>query len=147
MLSKDLLIPSHNPFLKEGFFPSFMDSFFKDTNKDHFLSLKNEFYPRINITETDKDYQMQVELPGMTEKDFEVSMEDGVLEISGEKKHFNEEKNSHYHIQEMHTGKFQRQFRLPKGVNSKGIKAKFENGLLFLTLQKVLSSKTKIQVN
>ena len=62
MLSKDLLIPNHNPFLKEGFFPSFMESFFKDGNKDHFLSLKNEFYPRINITETDKSYQMQVEL-------------------------------------------------------------------------------------
>ena len=51
----------------------------------------------------------------MTEKDFEVSMEDGVLEISGEKKHFNEEKNSHYHIQEMHTGKFQKTTSPSKG--------------------------------
>ena len=147
MLSKELLIPNHNQLLKEGFFPSFIDSFFKDVGKDHFLSLKNEFYPKVSIIETGKDYKMQVELPGMTEKDFEVSMEDGVLEISGEKKHFNEDKNSHYHIQEMQTGKFQRQFHLPKGVNSKGIKAQFENGLLSLTLQKTLSAKTKIQVN
>ena len=58
----------------------------------------------------------------MTEKDFEVSIEDGILELSGEKKEVHQEKDFHYSIQEVYTGKFQRQFHLPKGVNSKGIK-------------------------
>ena len=125
-----------------------IDSFFKEASKDYFSSLNNEgFFPKVDAIETDKDYQIQIELPGMTEKDFEVSLEDGILEISGEKKHVHQEKGSHYNIQEMHAGKFQRQFHLPKGVNNKGIKAQFENGLLSLNIPKALSAKTKIQIN
>ena len=147
MLSKD--IANRNYFLKEGFSPSsLIDSFFKEASKDYFSPLKNgEFFPKVNIMETDKDYQLQAELPGMTEKDFEVSIEDGILELSGEKKEVHEEKGSHYSIQEMHSGKFQRHFHLPKGVNSKGIKAQFENGVLSLKIPKALSAKTKIQIN
>ena len=147
MLSKD--ISKRNYFLKEGFLPSLLiDSFFKEASKDYFSFLNNEgFIPKVNVMETDKDYQIQAELPGMTEKDFEVSIEDGILELSGEKKQVHQEKDSHCNIQEVHTGKFQRQFHLPKGVNSKGIKAQFENGLLSLKIQKVLSAKTKVQIN
>ena len=147
MLSKDL--SKRNYFLKEGFSPSsLIDSFFKEASKDYFSSLNTEsFFPKVNIMETDKDYQIQAELPGMTEKDFEVSIEDGILELSGEKREVHKEKASHYSIQEVHTGKFQRQFHLPKGVNSKGIKGQFENGLLSLKIPKALSAKTKIQIN
>ena len=147
MLSQDL--SKNNYFLKEGFSPlSLIDSFFKGANMDYLSALYNEeFFPKVNAIETDKEYQVEAELPGITEKDFEVSLEDGILEISGEKKQVHQEKGSHYSIQEAHAGKFQRQFHLPKGVNSKGIKGQFENGILSLKIPKALSAKTKIQIN
>ncbi len=147
MLSKDL--SKRNYFLKEGVSPlSLIDSFFKEASKDYFSPLNNEgFFPKVNVVEVDKDYQIQAELPGMTEKDFEVSIEDGILELSGEKKEAHQDEGSCYSIQEVYTGKFQRQFHLPKGVNSKGIKAQFENGLLSLRIPKALSAKTKVQIN
>lgn len=145
MLSKELFQPTQ--LLKEAFSPLFAEAFL-NPQKDHLFPSKSEgFWPNVNVVETDKDYQIQVELPGMTEKDFEVSMEDGILEISGEKTHHWEEKKSHFCLREMHTGKFQRQFYVPKGVDNKGIKAKFENGLLSVTLQKTSHPKKKIQVN
>ncbi len=148
MLSKEIFNPNHQN-LREGFFPSlFLDSFFKDVGREHFLSTKGEaFCPRVNILETQKEYQMQVELPGMQEKDFEVSVEDGVLEISGEKRQHHQEKNASLCIEELQIGKFQRHFRLPKGIDSKGIKAHFEHGLLSITLQKTSNPKKKIQIS
>ena len=108
MLSKDL--SKRNYFLKEGVSPlSLIDSFFKEASKDYFSPLNNEgFFPKVNVVEVDKDYQIQAELPGMTEKDFEVSIEDGILELSGEKKEAHQDEGSCYSIQEVYTGKFQR---------------------------------------
>lgn len=150
MLSKDLFNP--NQFFKDAISPFFAESFLRDPQKGHFPSAKSEdFWPRVNVLETDRDYQVQVELPGMKEKDFEVSMEDGVLEISGEKtqssSHVSGEKNSRFYLQERHTGRFQRQFYIPKGVDSQKVKASYENGLLSVTLEKTASPKKKIQVN
>jgi HSP20 family protein len=67
--------------------------------------------PAVEVSETDKGYEIKAELPGMDEKNIEVKLADGVLTIKGEKHEEKEEKQKDYHLQERNFGSFQRTFR------------------------------------
>ena len=67
--------------------------------------------PAVDVSETDKGYEIKAELPGMDEKNIEVKLADGVLTIKGEKHEEKEEKQKDYHLQERSFGSFQRTFR------------------------------------
>jgi HSP20 family protein len=93
--------------------------------------------PRTDIAETDKEYEVTVELPGIDEKDVEVTLSDGLLSIKGEKKSEREEKKKDYYLAERSYGSFQRSIRVPEGVDAEKVSAEFAKGVLTLKLPKL----------
>ncbi len=92
--------------------------------------------PAVDVSETDKAYEITAELPGMDEKNVEVKLANGVLTIKGEKQDEKEEKKKDYYMRERSFGSFERTFAVPDGVDSEKIEAGFKNGVLSVTLPK-----------
>lgn len=90
--------------------------------------------PSMDLSETDKDIEITVELPGMEEKDVEVQVLDNVLTIRGEKKSQREEKD--YHLVERSYGSFARSVELPPGIDANAIAAEMSKGVLKVTVAK-----------
>jgi HSP20 family protein len=97
--------------------------------------------PSVDVTEDEKAYEITAELPGMDEKNVEVKLVDGNLLLKGEKKEEHEEKKRDYYLQERSSGSFQRCFRVPEGVDTSKIDAKFKNGVLTMTLPKTAEAQ------
>lgn len=105
--------------------------------------------PALELVEDEKAYKLTAELPGLKEDDVEISVGDGVLTISGEKKEESERKDKGFMLSERRYGSFQRQLALPTDVDPNGIKARFDKGVLTLTLakdEKVTPRKQKIAI-
>lgn len=92
--------------------------------------------PKVNLAETEKEHQVTAVLPGVEEKDVEVTIDQGLLTIKGEKKEEKEEKNKNYHRVERLYGSFQRSFTLPKEIEEEKVEANFKNGVLSVKLPK-----------
>ena len=92
--------------------------------------------PHMDVSETDKDVRIQAELPGVSEKDIEVSLNDDVLSIRAEKHQEHREERHGTHFSERAYGTFQRSLRLPFPVSQDQVQATFENGVLSVTLPK-----------
>jgi HSP20 family protein len=92
--------------------------------------------PAIDVAETDKAYEITVELPGLDEKNIEVKVANGVLSIKGEKQEEKEEKEKDYYRRERSFGSFERSFQLPDDIEDDKIQATFKNGVLSVTLPK-----------
>lgn len=99
--------------------------------------------PAVDIAETDKDYQVTAELPGIADKDVEVRYADGTLTIKGEKHDAREDTRDSYHLSERRYGAFQRSFRVPDGVDNDRIGASFKDGVLTVTLPKSADARSK----
>jgi len=99
--------------------------------------------PAVDVTETDKAYTVSAELPGMDEKDIEVTLSDDQLTIKGEKRQEKDERRKGYHLTERRYGMFQRSFGLPAGVDPSKISAEFARGVLTLTLPKSAEAQKK----
>jgi len=95
------------------------------------------FAPRVNVSETDKDVTVSAELPGMDEKDVEVTLDDDVLTIRGEKKEEHEEKDGNWYHSERSYGSFQRAIAVPAGVDAEHVKARFKKGVLTVKMPKL----------
>ena len=95
--------------------------------------------PRANVSETDQDYSVALELPGMTEEDVDVRVVGDRLIVSGERKHEEERKEKHFHSREFEYGAFERSFWLPSGVRKdpESVTATFSKGLLEVNIPKV----------
>ncbi len=102
--------------------------------------------PVTDVREDEDGLYVTVELPGMSSDDVSVSVENGILSISGEKKQETEEGDSQgdYHLVERGYGSFERTFRLPRSVNNDKVKAKFENGLLNIDIPKSAKAKKRL---
>lgn len=92
--------------------------------------------PAVDVTEDDKVFKIAAELPGLEEKDIEVSVTGDVLTLKGEKRQEKEEKNKNWYVSERTYGSFQRAFTLPDGVDRDKIAAEFAKGVLTVTLPK-----------
>jgi len=99
--------------------------------------------PAVDIADTEKAYEITVELPGLDEKNVEVKFSDGVLTIKGEKKEEKEEKKKDYHVSERRYGSFQRSFTVPDGIDANKIDATFKDGVLAVTLPKTPEAQRK----
>jgi len=99
------------------------------------------FSPRINLNESEKEIVITAELPGMEEKDFEVSLDRDSLVISGEKhtEHRKSEKGRSYY--ERSAGSFRRTIPLSCRIDEDGVKATYKNGILTLTLPKTAEAQ------
>jgi len=98
--------------------------------------------PSIDVKETDKAVQVEVELPGVDEKDVQVTYSGGVLTIKGEKKAEKEETKGGYHLSERSYGSFFRSLTIDE-VDSDRIEATFAKGVLKVTLPKAPSAQSK----
>lgn len=92
--------------------------------------------PSMDVSETDKEIRILAELPGVAENDVEVSLNDDVLTIRAEKRQERKEEREGVHLSERAFGTFQRSLRLPFQVNPDQVQARFENGVLNVTLPK-----------
>jgi HSP20 family protein len=105
--------------------------------------------PAVDIAESEKAFEVTAELPGMDEKNIEVTVANGALTIKGEKKEEKEEKKKDYYLHERTFGSFERSFRVPEGVDPEKIEASFKKGVLTITLPKMpqaVKPEKKIEV-
>jgi HSP20 family protein len=94
------------------------------------------FSPRVDVSETDKEVRVSAELPGMDEKDITVEMDDTAIIIRGEKKEEKEEKGKNWYSKEQSYGSFHRIVPLPASVQDEKARAKFNKGILTITVPK-----------
>ena len=99
--------------------------------------------PAVDVIDEEKAYRVTAELPGLTEKDIEITKDGDLLTIKGEKKEEHEEKEKGYFLSERHFGSVERSLRLPEGIDDSKIEATFENGVLTVTLPKTPEAVSK----
>jgi HSP20 family protein len=116
-------------------FPSLLDEFF-GSETPFSTSANRAHVPSVNISETDTAFELALAAPGKTRKDFNVELDDHVLTVSSESKHEDESKTEHYTRREFRYDNFQRSFRLPDTIDTAGIHAKYDNGILTISLPK-----------
>lgn len=107
--------------------------------------LKKQSLPAVNVTETEKNYEIEVAAPGRSKKDFNISAENGVLTISSEQKEEKEQKEKGYTRKEFNYSSFSRSFSLPENANEEDVKATYADGILKLEVAKrvITHPKTK----
>ena len=103
----------------------------------------SSFAPPVDIYEDEHSITVQAELPGISEEDVDIRLENNILTISGERKLENEQKQDNFHRIERSYGRFTRSFTLPSSVDTEHINAQFENGVLKVTMAKREEAKPK----
>ncbi len=104
--------------------------------------------PSVNISENEDGFHLEVAAPGMDKEAFAIDLDKNILTIKGENKTENEEKEEgKFHKREFNYQSFKRSFTLPENVDADGITAKYENGILWLTLPKNKELETKKQIS
>jgi len=94
------------------------------------------WFPKVDIFENKDHLAIEAELPGMTQDDFDLSFENNVLTLKGERKFEKKTDEGNYHRVERSYGTFTRSFTLPQTVTAEGARADFENGVLHISLPK-----------
>jgi HSP20 family protein len=109
------------------------------------LGGQNNLIPSIDVSENDKQIEISVELPGLERKDVEISLEDDILTVRGEKKveEKKEDKDKNYHVTERAYGVFYRAIQLPPGVDPSKVQASMANGVLKVAIPKPVRSQAK----
>ena len=126
-----------NPFsLLRREMDSLFDNFYRGFDIEPFESRLGVFNPKVDVTENDKEIKISAELPGMGEKDIDVSLQNDMLTIKGEKKEEKEDKGKDYYRMERSYGSFSRTITLPIEVETEKVEAKFKKGVLSITLPK-----------
>jgi HSP20 family protein len=114
---------------------SVFDDFFRMVPADNF---GYELFPKVDINEDEKAMHVKAEMPGLEEKDIEVTLKDNMLTISGEKKEETTEENkkNNYRYSERRFGSFSRTIELPDGIKADEVKASYKNGVLEIEIPK-----------
>ena len=104
--------------------------------------------PRTDILEKDKQFKIDLELPGIKKDEINIELEKGILSISGEKKEFDFGKEEISYLKnERYFGKFERKLKLPENIDSDSIEAKFEDGILSISINKKIDEKIERTIN
>jgi HSP20 family protein len=103
----------------------------------------SEWAPVVDITEDEKSFLIKAELPEVKKEDVHVTVENGVLTLTGERKFEKEEKNKKYHRVERGYGTFARSFTLPDNIDANKVNATYKDGLLTVTVAKSETAKPK----
>ncbi|MDI6764892.1 MAG: Hsp20/alpha crystallin family protein [Thermodesulfobacteriota bacterium] len=121
------------------------DSFFEERPRRKIEEV-GEWLPSLDVSETKNDLVVKAELPGMDPKDIDISLNEGILTIKGERKQEKEENEQNYHLIERSYGSFTRLVRLPREVKSEKISASYKNGVLKVTLPKSEEAKKESKI-
>lgn len=136
-----------------GWLRTEFDRLFDDLSLRNFepspLSQGRAGLPALEMQESDQEYRLMAELPGMTADDVEIDVSDGLLTISGEKKEQRDEKDKGFMFTERSYGRFERRVQLPASADEDKIEAKFENGVLTITIGKdeKAEKRKRIEIN
>lgn len=109
------------------------------------FAASNGAFPRTDVAETENEVEVSLELPGIDEKDIDVSIANDVLTIRGEKKNGREEKRQGFYLAERSYGAFHRAIALPPGVDGDKAKAEFKRGILTITLPKTPEARSRVK--
>ncbi|QRY55493.1 Hsp20/alpha crystallin family protein [Sphingobacterium siyangense] len=131
--------------------PSFQRSFFDDIFGRELFNWENNNFsttsttlPSVNIKETADTYEVEVAAPGLEKKDFKVTLDGNLLTISSEMENQQADEQQNFTRREFSYQAFQRSFQLPKNVvDAENISARYENGLLLLSIPKKEEAKQK----
>lgn len=124
----------------EGEFENLMGKFW---GEDGGWLMPEGFVPKTDVVETEKQFEVTVDLPGLKPEEVDVELKNGELWISGKREEEQEEKGKTYHRIERRHGEFRRVMPLPSTISEEQIAAKFENGVLKVTIPKTEEAKTK----
>ena len=128
---------------KRSFRPFYMPNLFDD---DFFSSLptRTSSMPAVNIRENEKNYLLELAIPGMEKKDLKIDINEDVLTISAENKNENEEQKDGYKRKEFSYSSFCRSFYIPENADKEKTAANYKEGVLYVELPKQEEEKTKI---
>ena len=115
---------------------SLLSDFFDDDRFFYSPLLGGRGVPAANVKENDKNYEVELSAPGYEKKDFNISVDNGILTISAEKKEEKEKKEDNYTRKEFGYSSFSRSFNLPINTSEESIDAKYEDGVLKLAIAK-----------
>ncbi len=132
----------NNPF--RPLYPEFdrwLDAMAHDMDLDRGNGDSAMLAPDVDVSESDKAFEIKADLPGVEEKDVDVSVADGVLSLKGERRAEKETKDKKLHRVERSYGAFERVMSLPADIDEKKISAEFKKGVLTVTLPKKKAAK------
>ena len=101
------------------------------------------YRPAVDVSESDEAYQIAAELPGLSEEDVSVELDDGVITLKGERRQQEQRDERGVRFSERAYGSFQRSFRLPADVDQEGIQAKLKDGVLTVRLPRVAAPQPR----
>ena len=138
--------PLAHPGLR-AFWPAEFDRFFDEVYSGFGAEPQEapSFAPRVDVTESDEAYTVQADLPGLEEKDIQVSLEEGVLTIHGERASEKEEERKGVRWVERARGSFRRAIELPVEVDAAKVTASYRQGVLTVTLPKLPEAKPEVR--
>ena len=145
-----MAITRWDPFREVVALQNRMNSLFRDMNEGDSPLSTASFVPAVDIYEDDRKVMLKLEVPGLEQKDLDVSVENNTLTVKGERKFEKEEKEENFHRIERRYGSFFRAFTLPTTVNTEDIHASYTAGVLKLELSKKAEAQPrqiKINVN
>ena len=124
----------------------------RNKNTDPFALLARDFFgvprsserraapvahaPRFDFVETETDYRLKADLPGISEENLEVTVHEGVLSVAGSRTEESTEEGANYLVKERQYGSFERRIKLPKDANAEEVRAKLDAGVLAITIAK-----------
>lgn len=130
--------------LRNKRFSDIMDEFFSEAIHNG----KGSFVPSIDISETEDQFLISAEIPGVKKDDIDINLENGRLTISGERSFKDEEESKKFHRVETSFGSFRRSFQLPDNIDEESIDASYQDGLLNIGITKAENkSKKKIEIS
>ena len=143
-----MAITRWDPFREVAALQNRVNSLFRDFSEGESAMTTANFIPAVDIYEDEKKVVLKLEVPGIEEKDLDVSVENHTLTVKGERKFEKEEKEENFHRIERRYGSFFRAFTLPPTVDTEHVKADYHNGILKLELNKRPEAQPKqIKVN
>ncbi|HZF11830.1 MAG TPA: Hsp20/alpha crystallin family protein [Thermoanaerobaculia bacterium] len=127
----------------EAFNRAFAPLFGGDTTPEENEAVTRSWAPRVDVLENTEAYQVTAELPGIKKEEVEITLENNVLTLKGERKFEKDVNQESYHRIERVYGPFARSFTLPTKVAQDRVEAKFDSGLLTITIPKVAEARPK----
>lgn len=132
----ELLPVSRVPRLFAASGTSLLDRFFEGFGLPSEWEGDKVLAPAIDVSETEKEYRVKLEIPGLDKEDINVTLHEGLLTLSGEKKAETEDKGENYTVKERSYGYFERSLRLPEAIDAEKVNATYRDGVLHVTVPK-----------
>lgn len=121
---------------KNNLFPGIFDDLFNDEWLGNSTKKLGNTLPAVNIKESDKNFKLEVAIPGLKKEDIKIDVDSEILSISSEQKQKHEENNDEYSRREYHFSSFKRCFSIPETVDIEKIDASYKDGILNINLPK-----------